>query len=187
MKWIPDYKLRGYTDIYIVLSHLVYGKSREQRLIKLSTHGDNPQGLLMKRLFKTSFEYWVWNTSLDYGLCFMRLHEVLRGNGWWCYPLASLGRGLLWRKGAARYWMQVWRLGYFLFWLGNLGWQFLLHESKEPPLGLEWPGQVSHEICFPGFLPGNLPRDWRSALCPRHGGTFLAPEFQTPLNWVLHS
>ena len=59
MKWIPDYKLRGYTDIYIVLSYLVYGKSREliQRLIKLSTHGDNPQGLLMKRLFKTSFEY----------------------------------------------------------------------------------------------------------------------------------
>ena len=67
------------------------------------------------------------------------------------------------------------------------GWQFLLHESKKPTLGLGWPGQVSHDTCFPGFLPDNFPRDWRSALCPRHGGTFLAPEFQTPLNRVLHS
>jgi len=43
----------------------------------------------------------VWNTSLDCGLCFMRLREVLRGTGWWCYPSASPGRGPLWRKGAA--------------------------------------------------------------------------------------
>ena len=43
----------------------------------------------------------VWNTSLDCGLCFMRLREVLRGTGRWCYPSASPGRGPLWRKGAA--------------------------------------------------------------------------------------
>lgn len=148
----------------------------------------------MKRVFKTLLNR-VWNTSLDWG-CVL----------WGCWSCEALGGDAIpWLpqeevccggKGLLGHWMQSLETGVLSVltaqsWVVQITYQvssFLLHLNQETA---SWVGMTRTGITWDLFswlfAWSNFPRDWRSALCPRHGDTFLPPEFQTPLNRVLHS